>query len=62
MGGGGTHEYLAAGPGKLCLLLSLCLFRKRKKISNGEKMSQEIKPEKGTGRKETNMDETAQQV
>lgn len=40
LGRGGTrqtHNYLAAGPGKLCLLLSLCLFRKRKKNQTGRR-------------------------
>lgn len=36
----------------------VCLFHKREK-SNGEKMPQEVKPEKGMGGKETTADETA---
>lgn len=48
-----------AGSRKLCLLPASVLFPLKKKL-NGQRTSQEIKPENGIGGKETDSDETDQ--
>lgn len=52
-------NYLDAASRKLCLPPVAVPFP-QEKLSNWEKMYQEIKPGKGMGGKETNVDETAQ--